>query len=224
MPIILIDGNPNAGKSLWMNILVYKRYLRGEQPFLNWGVNYGEGFVERWNEFDEVLDVNSDDGKPRFIGVDEAYKIFDAHKWMSLPTSFSEKLAEHRHDGLVLYTATQNFGDLDLRVRNKVSTWFHVKEVFRFPFDQRVKPWIQLSVVHERKRAIIKEQDRWITVSKKRLWISRFFTKKLYDTYANLKLSKYICKLKIDTRKGKNIKKMIMATRDLVSRGRVRGF
>jgi len=222
--IFVIDGNPGCGKSLFLNILCERRHKRGQALYLNWDVLYGLGSVERWHEFDEVVDVSSKDDKGAVIGVDEAYKIFDAHRWMSLPLSFAEKLAEHRHDCIDLFTATQNFGDLDLRVRNKTGVWFHIRTVFRFPFRQNVPPILQLSIVEEKHRIIEKQREVWKTVSKEKLWISKFFTKKLYNSFENLKQSKYICRLKIDNRKGKKVKKMIIAQRELVARGRVRGF
>lgn len=222
--IFVIDGNPDCGKSLYLNMLLFRRYSKGQALFLNWDVLYGGGVIERWHEFDEVVDVSSKNDKGAVIGVDEAYKIFDAHRWQSLPLSFSEKLAEHRHDGLDLFTATQNFSDLDLRVRNKTGVWFHIRTVFRFPFQQNVKPILQLSIVQEKRRIIEKQREVWKTFRTEKLWISRFFTKKLYNTFENLKQSKYICKLKIDTRKGKSTKKMIIASREMITKGRVRGF
>lgn len=222
--IFVIDGNPGCGKSLYLNMLVNARFAKGQAIALNWDVNYGVGIVERWHEFDEVVDFCAKDDKGAVLGVDEAYKIFDAHRWMSLPLAFSEKLAEHRHDGVDLFTATQNFGDLDLRVRNKTGVWFHIRTIFRFPFAQNVQPIIQLSIVEERRRVIEKQREVWRVFNTKKLWISRFFTRKLYNSFENLKQSKYICKLKIDNRGGKKLKKMIIASRDLVARGKIRGF
>lgn len=222
--IYVIDGNPGCGKSLYLNMLVNRRYQQGQAVFLNWNVNYGDGVVERWHEFDEVIDVSAKDDKGAVIGVDEAYKIFDAHRWMSLPLAFSEKLAEHRHDSVDLFTATQNFSDLDLRVRNKTGVWFHLRTIFRFPFRQNIPAILQLSVIEERRRVVEKNREVWKIFATQRLWISRFFTKKFYNSFENLKLSKYICRLKIDNRGSRKIKKMIIASRDLVARGRVRGF
>lgn len=218
--IYLIDGLPGAGKSYWLNYILYKRYMSGQKIYPNWPVLYGDGTVESWHEFEEVLSTCGGESGA-VIAVDEAYKVFDAHRWMSLPLSFAEKLAEHRHDALDLMTATQNFGDLDLRVRNKVGVWYHCKSIFRFPFRQNIKPWLQLIIVEERHRYAVGEKSQWKLISSTKLWMSRLWTKTLYNSYENLKQSKYICQLRIDSKK--KLKRMTIASREAISRGLVRG-
>lgn len=157
--IFLIDGLPGSGKSFWMTECLFNRWKRGQTIYPNYNLYFDEQNtnIEKWQDFDEVLNINGGE-VGAILSVDEAYKVFDCRRFMSLPISFSEKLAEHRHDGIDIITATQNFTDLDKRVRDKVAIWFHCKSVFRFPFNQSAKPIIQILIIAERTRVSKKEK------------------------------------------------------------------
>jgi len=217
----MVDGLPGSGKSLWLTMCLFWRWKKGQKVLPNWNCYFSDNNdgVEKWIDFHEILGENGGE-KGAVIGVDEAYKVFDCRRFMSLPIEFSEKLAEHRHDGIDLYTATQNFTDLDKRVRDKVAVWFHCKSVLRMPRQQNIKPAVQWIWIYEKHRFTKGERTVWKTVKIHRLWISRFWTKKLYDSYANLKLSPFLCRLKL--KKGKPL--LVIASREAINRGKVRGF
>jgi hypothetical protein len=221
MAIYLIDGEPGAGKSLFLTKKLHERWEQGQDILPNYNLYFSEDNenIERWIDFREVIDsVGNENGK--VIGVDEAYKIFNAQRWHSIPMLFAEKLAEHRHDGLDIYTATQNFGDLWNKVREKVHVWYHCRSIYRLPATQNVKPIFQIIRVAEKHKFYKNERAVWKTVSTETLFVSKFWTKKLYDTKANLKLSKFLCKLKIKNKKP--VFKIV--SREAIAMGKVKGW
>lgn len=219
--IYIVDGRPGCGKSFFMTQFLLSRARVGQNITCNWHLNFPEQYsVEQFRDFDEVLSFTGGE-KGGIIGLDEAYKVFDARRFMSLPIAFAEKLAEHRHDGVDIITASQNFGDLDKRVRDKVEVWYHCRSPYRFPRAQSIKPLFQWISVAE-KRRMIKKDGRvvWSTVKVHNYFLSRIWTKKLYDSQANLKLSDFVSRFK--RKKGKWI--LVIASRNAINRGKVRGF
>jgi len=218
--ITLIDGLPGSGKSWFMTYILRDRWKAGQSIFSNYNLYFGsETNLEKFEDFREILTIRGG-SKGAVIAVDEAYKVFDCRRFMSLPVDFSEKLAEHRHDGLDLITASQNFSDLDKRVRDKVGVWFHCRSALRFPVNQNVKPIFQWIVVSKKKRFVKKELTKWITIKRYNFFISRFWTKKLYDSYANLNLSRFLCRFKM--KRGKPL--LVIASREAINRGLVKGM
>lgn len=216
--INLVDGEPGACKSVWMNMKIHEQWRKGCDIDINWPVKYGPEGVEQWHDFGEVLESSGKTGKPKIIGCDEAAKIFDAYRWASFPPAQREKLAEHRHDLVVLWTATQSFFDVNTQLRSKVSVWWHCVSIFRFPADETKHPWIQLSWIYERVRRFTGDRSVWITRKKHWLFISKFWTKILFNTYENLKLSKFVCQL----RSHKNKPIFLIASREAVNSGKAR--
>jgi hypothetical protein len=217
----MVDGLPGSGKSYYMTLFGLMRWKSGQTIHPNYNIYFSDdnANIEKWQDFQEILTINGGE-KGGLIMIDEAYKIFDCRKFMSLPIQFSEKIAESRHDGLDIITATQNFSDLDKRVRDKIFSWFHCRSIIRLPLNQTRHPIFQWIRVSERQRFIKNDKSTWKTIKNYNIFVSRFWTKKLYDSFANLKLSQFICRYKI--KKGKPV--MIIASREAINRGKVRGF
>jgi hypothetical protein len=219
--IFITDGDPGSGKSVWLTKIGHLRWKNGQDIYANYNLYFSDTNenINKFIDFHEILQVSGGE-KGGVIMVDEAYKIFDCRRFMSLPVEFSEKIAEHRHDGLDLMTATQNFSDLDKRVREKCGIWWHCKTIIRLPFRQNVRPFFQWTRVYERVRIVEKDRAVWRVQKKYNLFISKFWTKKLFDSYANLKLSKFLCRYIIKNQKPK----LRIASREAINRGKARGF
>jgi len=129
------------------------------------------------------------------IGIDEGQKIFDARRFMSFPPQFAEMVAGDRHDHNKIYITTQNFDNIDKRVRQNTDVLIHVDKIFRLPFDPNKLAWFQIS----RQKTYIKRMKdngriTWKCVEKKWRTIG-FWTKKIYDTFEKISLDDYYQKI-----------------------------
>lgn len=209
--ITVIDGLTGSGKTWFMARLALKDRKRGEIIYPNLDFifpNDNEG-VERWHALSETYHLTNGT-----ICIDEAQKLFDAHAWMYLPISFSEKIASHRHEFLNIITTTQDFGHIDVRVRENVHQRYHCQSVFRFPLNERMKPWLQMIKITRKKRSFDDTTGiKWEKGRTRIHFISIFFTKQLYDTYANINLPRFLCQIKRD--KGKWL--ITLQSRELIN-------
>jgi hypothetical protein len=215
--IVVFDGQAGTGKTWLMTRTIYKNWLYGLPCHLNYRVyfdNYNEN-VSRWHNLDEVYHLQNG-----IIGIDEGQKLFDARRWASLPLSFAEKIASHRHHHLDIYTTTQDLLHIDLRVRSNIHELYSCRSVFRWPKDDRNKPIIYIMRVTKKVRRVNADTNRltFDKVGTKTYYLSRFWTKTLYDTYANIDFQRLLCKLKREKKAwtGK------IYSRDLVNRGKAR--
>lgn len=214
--ITVITGLTGSGKTWFMTRLMLKDWKAGAEVYTNFPLlfpNENEG-VHRWHNLDELWSLNNG-----IICIDEGQKLFDARRWGSLPVSFAEKIAQHRKHLLDIYTTTQDIGHIDLRIRSNVHELYSCQSIFRFPKNDRVKPFLQLIKIIKKKRVVNSDDRlRFEKVSQKYFFISRFFTKTLYDTYGDIGFNRFLCKIKRE--KNKWIAKIY--SRDLVNRGKAR--
>ena len=219
--ITVITGPTGSGKTYLMSRLMYRDWLRGSNVFSNFPLHFNkknvienEG-VTRWHNLDELYSLNHG-----IIAIDEGQKLFDARRWASLPVSFAEKIAQHRKHFLDIYTTTQDLGHIDVRVRSNIHELFNCQSVIRLPVNDRVKPYFQIVRVTKKKRAITADTERitWQKVKIKYHFISRYWTKELYDTYGDIGFEKYLCKIEYDKKKW-TVK---IYSRDLINQGKAR--
>ena len=215
--IYVIDGETGAGKTELMVSMLYKRWKAGETVAVNFPVFFSPDNerVIRWYQLDEIYSLTG-----MTIGIDEGQKLFDAQRWYALPAMFKVKIASNRHDHLDILTTTQDFTHIDTKVRANAHFRYSMKKRFRMPWNERVHPIIQWNTIFQKKRHEDPTTNRitWPTISRKQRFISRYFTKKLYETFGDISLEKYICKLRLHK------KQWILRiySRDLVERGRKR--
>lgn len=214
--ITLADGLNGAGKTEYIVSLLYKEWQAGAEIYSNIPLYFSKNNerVHYWSNLQELYNV-----KNGIIFIDEAQRLLDNRRWASLPTEFSEKLAQHRKHGLDVYTTTPNINHIDLRLKNLVARWFRCESILRIPGNQRLKPIVQLVFVYE----MFKKEDaagRLIKYYGKRKWrwIGRWWTRRLYDTYGDVGLSHFLTKAKICDKK----MKVVIASRELINRGKVR--
>jgi len=215
--ITVITGLTGSGKTWFMSRLLLNDWKAGFSVFANFPLmfpNDNEN-VFRWHQLDELYRLTSG-----VIAIDEGQKLFDARRWGSLPISFSEKIAQHRKHFLDIYTTTQDIGHIDLRVRSNIHELYNCQSLFRFPKNDREKPVLQLIRVTRKQRVVTSDTDRlqWQVVGKKYFWISRFFTKTLYNTYGDIGFERFICRVKFEKKKW--LAKIY--SRDLVNQGKAR--
>lgn len=215
--ITVITGLTGSGKTWFMTRLMYKDWKFGAQVYTNFPLFFPNNNerVERWHNLDELYRL-----KDGIIAIDEGQKLFDARRWGSLPVSFAEKIAQHRKHALDIYATTQDIGHIDIRVRQNIHELYNCKSIFRFPKNDRIKPFLQLIKIIKKERKIT-TNDRlsWEKIGKgKFFWISKFWTRELYNTYGDIGFQRYICKIKRE--KGKWMGKIY--SRDLINSGKAR--
>lgn len=215
--ITLFTGLTGSGKTWLMTKIMYKEWRKGVNTYVNFPISFSpdnEG-ITRYHNLDEIYNVHNG-----IIGIDEGQKLFDARRWGSLPISFAEKIAQHRKHLLDIYTTTQDLGHIDIRVRSNIHELYNCQSVFRFPKNERVYPILQMiRVIKKMRKFNNMERITWEKCGRQHLYlISRFFTKELYNSYADIGMQKFICKLKYHNKKwiGR------IYSRDLVNRGKAR--
>jgi hypothetical protein len=215
--ITVITGLTGSGKTFLMTKMINKEWKAGAKVFANFPLTFSKtnDDIMRWHNLDELYSL----GKG-IIAIDEGQKLFDARRWASLPISFAEKVAQHRKDFLDIYTTTQDIGHIDVRIRQNIHNLYNCQSLLRFPKNERQHPIFQIIRVIKKSRQVSGDTDRltWKTQNQSLMFISRFFTKQLYDTYATVGMNRFICRLKREKKQwsGK------VYSRDLVNQGRAR--
>ena len=215
--ITLITGLTGSGKT-WLAVKsLYRDWQGGATIFANFPLCFDKDNtnVQYFNQLSELYHLNNG-----VICIDEAQKLLDARRWASLPISFAEKIAQHRKHFLDIVSTTQDIGHIDLRMRSLVHELYQCQSLLRLPKNERQHPILQVVRVVKKMRDFKNDSDRilWNKVGSRYYLISRFWTKKLYETYADVGLSRYLTKTFY-----KNHKWLTkIYNRDLVNTGRAR--
>ncbi len=221
--ITVIYGLTGAGKTFLMTQLIYNDWKNGAMLNVNYPIYFSENNdnIKRWHQLDETYNLTQG-----IIAIDEGQKLFDARRWASLPVGFAEKIAQHRKHHLDIYTTTQDLGNIDLRVRQNIHEVYHCQSVARFPRNDRVKPVLQIIKVTRKIRVMDNNTNRitWKNIGTKKLYLSRYWTRELYNTYADIGFERYLCKIKAIKKAplGKRNWRVKLVSRDLLNRGKVR--
>ena len=197
--ITVITGLTGSGKTWFMSRLMLKRWKQGDNIYANLALQFPNENerVTRWFNLSEIYNI-----KNAVVGIDEGQKLFDARMWPFLPITFAEKIASHRHHFIDIITTTQDFGHIDNKVRDNVHELYNCHSLFRFPKNDRVKPIIQVIRIIRKARSFDDNTGvRWTKAGARLHLISRYWTKDLYNTYANIDLSHFICQIKRDKKK-----------------------
>lgn len=210
--IILITGLTGSGKTWFMSRLLYKRWKKGENVHANFSLTFpkADERVSRWHNLSEIYDITNG-----VIGIDEGQKLFNSRSWMFLPVEFADKIASHRHQFLDIITTTQDLGHIDNKVRDNIHELYNCRSIFRFPKNERVHPLLQIIKIIRKERTYDDTVGvRWVKKGGKVRFISRLWTKELYNTYANIDLSHFICQIKRENKKWL----IILQSRQLMNR------
>lgn len=224
--ITLIYGHTGSGKTFLSVKMLHKAWKKGFNIYTNHPLNFGsdEGIM-RWHNLEELFHL-----KNGIIFIDDAIKLLDAQRWQQLPTSFKEKIAGHRHDHIDIITNIQDFYQINVDVRRNVHRLIGIESVFRSSRNDRIQPILQVSRAVEKVRRtdVLNEKSQWTNRGRAKLYfISRLWTKSLYDTYDNIYLDRFICSIKHEKKwtAAKNSKgewRAKIYSRDLVNQGKAR--
>lgn len=216
--ITVVEGLTGAGKTYFMTRLLLAEQKLGYPIHANYPLvfpNENEN-VNRFHTLPDIYHLTQG-----IVAIDEGQKFFDARRWQSFPISFAEKLAQHRKHHLDIYTTSQSFSHIDKRFRDLVHELYTCNTVFRWPRNERDYPLLQLVIVTKKTRKFLKDEAkvRWVKDGRSKwLFISRFWTKKLYETYADVGLNRIVTK----TYYAKNKWTTKIYQREIVNTGKAR--
>jgi hypothetical protein len=191
--LIVIDGSPRSGKSWFQNFLLNKYWKKGQNIFVNYEVHFSElnERITRFNTIDETFYL-----KNGVIGFDEAQDLFGY--WSGMPIQFRNLLSHHGHRGLEAIANCQSYHDLHSEARRMIGEIYHVTRIFRLPFFENVKPWLLITrITHHERNGVYSNGDPKFSKNgrSKFYFISKFWTKELYDTHSNIDNDRFICEL-----------------------------
>jgi len=195
----VIDGLTGSGKTFLMTRLLLKARKQGDNIYANLNLNFpndNEG-VYRWHALSETFNLTQGT-----LGIDEGQKLFSSRNWLNLPVSFADKIASSRHEFLNIITTTQDFGHIDIIVRNNIHERYSCRSIFRFPKREKFKPIIQIiRIIHKQRSFDDVAGIKWAKSGSKFKLLSKYWTRELYDTHANINLSHFVCLIKRDKKK-----------------------
>lgn len=192
--IEVIDGEAGSCKT-WFQThrILYPEWKSGQDIFLNYEVFFSkenEG-IKRFYQLEEIYHI-----RKGVLAFDEAQDLFGY--WESMPISFRNLIAHHRHRGLIAVVNTQSFHDLHVEFRRNTHIRYTCRLIFRFPFRENVKPWLLMTSVTRRSKigTLSDGEPRFEKRGHRRFYfISKFWTKTLYDTHSNIDNTRYQCEL-----------------------------
>jgi len=222
--ITVIRGLTGSGKTWLQTRLIRKEWKLGAGVHVNYPVKFSDKNenIKRWHNLDELYNISNG-----IIGIDEGQKLFDSHQWFNLPKGFADKIAQHRKHHVDIFTTTQDFANIDVIVRRNVHELYTCQSILRFPKKDRVKPIIQVIRITKQIRQLTSNVERiqWKYVSRGKLYfISRFWTKEFYNTFADVGMTKFICSIKYQKKPNEKTGKWFgkIYSRNLVNRGKAR--
>jgi hypothetical protein len=218
--ITLILGLTGAGKTWIMTRLIKSRWDSGIKIYSNYKLLFDEENknIERWWCLSDLYKFRNG-----VIAFDEGQQLLDARNWASLPAMFKDLICQHRHSFLDIYLTTQDIMQIDISVRRNVHELISCQSLLRFPRNDSVPPLFQWIRVQKKVRRFDSASDRVVFIpegGKKWYFLSRLWTKKLYETYAITQLGKYVSKTIFHKKKWKTI----IANRTLIGTGKIRGW
>ena len=217
--ITCIIGLRGAGKTWFLTWLLYQRWLKGEN-IISYHKLYFSEENERIKRFWQLSDLYG--ASNATIGFPELQKLLNAKNWASLPPMFADAIiSQGRHNQLDLIGDTQGLGQIDCYLRRNISDLYICRSLLRIPGNEKVLPWFQIISVEYKQRFFDEKIDD-VKFKKKghRRWffISRFWTKKRYDTFEKSQLTKFLCW--VSRKKGKWIVHLI--NRRMIAAGKRR--
>lgn len=217
--ITVITGLHGTGKTWFLvNCFLYPAWLKGEKIISYDPLSFSPQ-NERISRFYQLSDLYT--ARNAIIGFPEIQRLLSAESWRSLPSPFRDLLSEHRHNQLEIVGDTQNLMLIDVNLRRHVAEVFHCRTIIRIPADERKKPllhWIAVQKKVQRfdntgTQVLFRPEGR-----EKNYFISRLWTKKLYDTYQDKNTEKFC----VWTDQVKNHFVVRMVNRELINSGRIR--
>lgn len=120
-------GMPGSGKTYALVATAHKALKEGRPVFSNIAIKGTYKIT-----FQDLIDYKFPHGA--VILIDEAGRGFNARKWKELPDEIFDLFTLHRHLGLDMYIAAQNFGYIDSQLRKVIELTYWCKNHFWLPF------------------------------------------------------------------------------------------
>lgn len=217
--ITCIIGLHGTGKTWFLvNKFLYPHWLAGGNV-ISYNPLYFSDDGERVSRFWQLSDLYT--ANNAMIGFPELQKLLNAQSFRSLPVMFADLLCQHRHSQLNIVGDTQDLMLIDPNLRRHIAELYVCQTMLRFPKDEAVLPIIHWIRVQKKVRRFDTKIDRVLFAKEGRAkwyFISRFWTKKLYDTFEKSQLTKFII---WTTRKAKKWT-VHLINRQLISSGKRR--
>jgi len=131
MSIEVYTGNPGHGKSTYLAYVAIQKLKEAEDIYHKYGKTRHIYSNIRFNKdielaysryiiyFDDLENIS--DFRKSDIFIDEISLFFDSHNWEALPRRTKKFLRLHRHYGVNIYGATQDFKTVDPSFRRLVA-------------------------------------------------------------------------------------------------------
>jgi len=217
--ISTITGLHGSGKTWFLvNKFLYPHWLAGGN-ILSYSDLFFSEKNERIDKFYQLSDLYG--ARNVLIGFPEIQKLLNADNWRSMPAPFRDLLSEHRHSQINIVGDTQDLMLIDIKLRRHIAEVYHCRTVLRLPQDETVLPIIHWIKVQRKIRRFDNEGIHVLfkpVGGEKNYFISKFWTKKIYDTFEKLKISKFEIFVKLWKKKW--VIKQI--NRELIQSGRIR--
>jgi hypothetical protein len=223
MSNILISGDTGAGKTEFcVNNILLKKWKKGYSILSNSPLKFPNN-NERVEDFRKIHELYLKKGtkeKPLVVFVDEAQKLVPKGGMGDFPSIFLDKLTQGRKHYIDFVTTTQQMANVHVDLRRLLHDWYNIETIFKFPKTEWSYPIIQINriTLYQKVKTPDPFEVKWEKKKIKFRFISRYFTKELFDTYKDIGMEKYLCKLMLD----KNKWTAKFYDRSLVERGRAR--
>jgi hypothetical protein len=190
--ITAITGLHGTGKTwLMVNQFLYPAWKAGSNIMAYNELLFSED-GERVDRFWQLSDLYN--AQDCLVGFPELQKLLNSESWRSMPGPFRDLLSEHRHSKINIVGDTQDLMLIDIGFRRHIAEVYHCRTVLRFPANERALPIIQWISVQKKVRKFDKEGTHVLFKKEgrpKNYFISKLWSKKLYNTYEKLKTSRY---------------------------------
>lgn len=122
-----VTGMPGGGKTVFLVNVAMKALKEDRKVFSNISI---KGTMKI--TFDDLLTYSF----PRnsVILIDESGRHFNSRRWKELPDEIFDLFTLHRHLGLDMYVAAQNFGYIDSQLRKVIELTYWAKNYPLLPF------------------------------------------------------------------------------------------
>lgn len=124
-----ITGMPGSGKSYFLVAVAHRELKKGRKVYSNISI---KGTIKI--NFDDLINYTFPRGS--VILIDEAGRNFNSRRWKDLPEEIFDLFTLHRHLGLDMYIAAQNFGYIDSQLRKVVELTYWAKNYPFLPFHK----------------------------------------------------------------------------------------
>lgn len=217
----VIEGLTGSGKTFLQTKLIHREWKTGADIWVNYPVKFNDNEgVTRWTSIWELYSLHGG-----IIAMDEIQELVG--HWFSMPISFRSKIAQHRKHQLDFYATTQDFNNIHVQIRRNVHILYRCYSIFRFPRSDSKKPIFQVIRVIKKERRISNDYEniKFLKVGRASFYfLSKYWTKTLYNTYQDVNLQKFLCKIKLTRKENQKKARWVMKlyNRDLINQGKAR--